>query len=251
VPLSRTPLPPEIDHLQVHLPPRLLGEQTLQVTLGLLDAPAARQSPPLREPVDVRVDRESGSAERLNHDDARRLVSDARKLLELLERLRNAAAMALDEHSGEIPEVLRLCGGEPAAPDQMVDLVDLELRHRRRSRCACEERRGDPVDLCIGRLSRENDGDEERERIFVLERNGRKRIEAVEDLTDPSRLLALSHSVTSGRRKRWNGRFTRAAPAVLQSDSKSRSPSSTSAFMRDSISSRHCSISSGASRRGT
>src|SRR4051794_36717302 len=74
VPSCRAVLPPEVNELQVPLSPLLRRPQLLQILLRLRDVLAARQPPPCREPMNVRVDREGRLAERLRHHHARRLV---------------------------------------------------------------------------------------------------------------------------------------------------------------------------------
>ena len=73
------------------------------------------------------------------------------------------------------------------------DLVDAQRGHRLRRRGAREQRRGDLVDLRVGRLRGEQHGDEQRERIAMRERDRRRGIELVEDLADLLRLLGALH----------------------------------------------------------
>ena len=72
---------------------RSSGNTRLEVALDLLDVARARQAPAPGEPVDVRVDRERGHAERLRHHHARGLVADAGQRLERLEVARDLAAV--------------------------------------------------------------------------------------------------------------------------------------------------------------
>src|SRR5262249_46141716 len=79
----------EIDDLAVDLPPALGREEALQVALRLLDALSRREPPARRQAVDVGVDGEGRLAERLAHDDRRRLVPDAGQGLQLREAPRH------------------------------------------------------------------------------------------------------------------------------------------------------------------
>ena len=58
-------LPPVVNGLQVQFVPELFREQPLGVSLGLHHVFAGRQSPPVHEPVDMGVYRESGNAKGL------------------------------------------------------------------------------------------------------------------------------------------------------------------------------------------
>ena len=186
-------LAPEEDDLEVQAYPRGLREDRFQVALRALDRGAVREPPALRETVDVRVDGERGDAEGLREDDARGLVADARQRLELLEGARDLPAVLFDEDPREPGDRLRLRGGEAAGPDEVVDLLDGELRHLPERVRAREERRGHEVDARVRRLRGEQDGDEEREGVAVAERDRRVRVDPVEDLPNPLRLLRALH----------------------------------------------------------
>src|SRR5581483_3495073 len=87
---------------------------------------------------------------------------------------------------------------ESAAPDGAEDLIDGELRHRARSLRQPEERRRDLVHLRVRRLRRKQNRDEKREGIFMRERNGRKRIEAVQNFRDFLGFFELFHDGRNG-----------------------------------------------------
>jgi predicted CoA-binding protein len=192
-------LAPEEDDLEVEADPRVLGEGRLEVAFGALDGGTVGETPARGEAMDVRVDGERRDAEGLGHDHARGLVTDAGERFELLEGARDAAAVLLDEHLREPVERFRLRRSEPAGLDQVVDLPDGELRHLLGGVRAREERRRHEVDARVGRLRGEDDGDEERERIAVAQRDRRGGVELVEHPADPRDLLRALHAGSIAR----------------------------------------------------
>ena len=127
-----TVLASEVNDLQMAAAPFAFGEELLEVALGLLDVLAVRQPPPFREAVDVRVEGERRLAERLIHDDARGLVSDAREFLELFERAWHLAAMFRHDRLREALDVARFAGSESSAADEGENRALRQRRHRSR-----------------------------------------------------------------------------------------------------------------------
>jgi len=164
---GRAVLAAEVDHLEVHAPPRGLGEEALQVALGLHHAAPAREPPARREAVDVRVHREGRLTEGLHHHDARRLVADTGERLEEREVRRHAARVLVQQALCERRERARLLGRQPAAPDQALDLGDGEARQRLRRRRRSEERRCHLVHPRVGALGREHHRDEQGEGVLM------------------------------------------------------------------------------------
>jgi hypothetical protein len=66
-----------VNNLQVQDVPTVLWKETFQIFFRLHNVLAIGQSPSLREPMDVSVDRKGRMAERLAHHHARRLVAHA------------------------------------------------------------------------------------------------------------------------------------------------------------------------------
>ena len=60
-----------------------------------------------------------------------------------------------------------------------------------------EERRRHAVHALVGALGRQNDGHQERERVFVAQRDRRLGMEPIEDVSDPTRLLGTRHPPVS------------------------------------------------------
>ena len=190
---SRAVFPTEVDQLQMYAAPALPWEHALEVALRLLDALAVRKPETRRQAMDVRVDGEGGHAERLGHDDARRLVSDAWQRFERRELGRHLPAVLGDEALRELTDVARLRRGEAAAADLREDPRNPELRHRRCVRADLEQRGGHEVHTFVRALGGEQDGHEELERVLMSQRDGLLRIEAVEDLGDALGLLGALH----------------------------------------------------------
>jgi hypothetical protein len=187
----------EVDDLEVDAAPGRLGEEALQVALGLHHAAAAREPPAGGEAVDVGVHREGGRPEGLHHHDARRLVADTGKRLEQREVGGHASAVLLEQALREGRERARLLGSKAAAPDQALDLGDGEPRHRLRRPGRGEERRRHLVHARVGALGREHHRDEEREGILVEQGNRGLGVEAIQQLRDALGLLAALHAVSS------------------------------------------------------
>ncbi len=83
------------------------------------------------------------------------------------------AAMALDEQPRELGEMARLGLPEPDRTDERGDALGAERRHRPRIGGGGEQRRGCAVDRGVGGLRRQNDGDQERERITIAKLGAR------------------------------------------------------------------------------
>lgn len=62
--------------LQVELVPMLFGKSLFQVGLGLLDVFSGRKTPPLRQPVNMSIDRKGRDTERLSHHNTSGFVSN-------------------------------------------------------------------------------------------------------------------------------------------------------------------------------
>ena len=134
--------------------------------------------------MDVRVDRKGRLAECLRHHHARGLVSDAREFLQRFEIARHFAAVLVDDCLREALEALRFSWREAATSNQFQDFSLAQRGEFLRRRRATEECGRDAIHLRVGRLSGEDDGDEQRERIAMLQRNRRKGIKGVEDFGD-------------------------------------------------------------------
>ena len=134
--------------------------------------------------MDVRVDRERGHAEGLDHQDGGGLVAHAGQRFQALERARHLTAVTVEQELRHRLQVLRLGRREADLADQRLDLGDVQRGHRGGRGGAFEQRGRDLVDLLVGGLRRQHHRDEERKRVEVVERDRRVGEEAIEDLVN-------------------------------------------------------------------
>ena len=191
-----TVLAPEIDDLQVELRPGVLGKDRLQVAFGTLDGRSVRESPSRGEPVDVRVDGKRGSS----RTPARRRRSPSCVRLPAAPRAPRATSGTFPPcFSRRISERRWMFFALPGARPHVLiisricstDSFTIFLRRR----CPAEELRGHQVDALIGRLRREQHGDQKRVRVLVAQGDRGIRIDPIEDLTDAGCFLCALHSL--------------------------------------------------------
>ena len=144
-------------------------DDALQRRLYLVRGPAGSEAEAVAEAEDVGVHRDGRLAEGDVEDDVRRLPPDAGELLERLPVRRNLPAVLLHERLREGDDVLRLRVEEADGLDEVAHPLLAEVEHRLRRVGGGEEAARRLVDAGIGRLGGEDDGDEERERVGVLE----------------------------------------------------------------------------------
>ena len=97
-------LAPVKNHAQVQLVPMTFGEEFFQVALGLLDVPPVAQLPALRQPVNVRVHRESRHAPCLAHHHRGRLVPDPGQGFQLVEGSGHLTRVLFDQQPGKLAD---------------------------------------------------------------------------------------------------------------------------------------------------
>ena len=137
----------------MQLVPGGLGEEALQVALGLGDVFAIRQLPALGQAVDVGVHGKGGDTERLCHHHLGRFVADSGKSLEGIEITRHLTAMLVDQDLGEFLDRFGFLRAEAAGFDDGFNLC-----HRLRGqglRCPAEfskQARRDLIHPHIGAL---------------------------------------------------------------------------------------------------
>lgn len=143
--------------------------------------------------MNVGVDREGWNTERLGHDDLRRFVTDAGQLFKFFQRLGDLAAVLRHQNPGESVNGFGFLRSQTAGTDNGLDLFDGNLAQGCRGPAQGEESWCDLVDPGIGALSRKQHRNEQSERIAVIERDGRIRIEFRKPLLDESCPLRLGH----------------------------------------------------------
>ena len=111
----------------------------------------------------MRVDDHPLRVAALGRDDVRRLARDPRQPEQILEPLRHLAVELLDQQRHRAAQRPRLLPVEAGREDV---LLELGLRHREvvlGPAVLLEQRRGDPVDVHVGRLRRQHHRDEQLE----------------------------------------------------------------------------------------
>ena len=147
-----------------------------------------RQTGTVRHPEYMSVDRHGRLAERHVEHDIRGLAADARQRLQHLAHAGYLAAMLGDQLLRQCDDVLRLVAIEPDGLDEVAHLRFAERDHLLRRIGRREQGRRRLVDTGIGCLRRQHHGNQERERIDVLQFALGRRVDRLEA---PERLRHL------------------------------------------------------------
>jgi len=146
----------------------------------------------------VGVDRDRGPSPHLGEDDARGLPPHAGKGDERVEIVRDPPIEPLDESPGETEEGTGLLAVVAGGVDHLLHRLGIGGGEVLRGGPSGEEDRGDAVHRLVGRLGREDRGDEELPRILVSERRPDRRVPLLEALPDDAGPVAPG-------RIRWGG----------------------------------------------
>ena len=130
----------------------------------------------LRDPEDVRVDRDGRLAEGDVEHDVGGLAADARQLLQLVAFSRYLAAEFVDQDARRGDHVLRLGVEQADGLDVLLEALLAEFEHCLRRFHLGEQRAGRLVDPDVGRLRRQRDRDQQRVRIHIFELGLRRRV---------------------------------------------------------------------------
>ena len=171
--------------------PVLARHELHEVALDLHRVLLLRQPEPLRQPPHVRVDDDPLRGPELGGDDVRGLARDAGQADELRQRARHLAVELLEQHPHRAAQRLRLLPVEAGGEDVALELL---LRHGEvvlGPAVLLEQRRGDAVDVHVGRLRRQHHRDEQLERVAERERDRRVGVLAREPLDDRPDARAL------------------------------------------------------------
>lgn len=128
------------------------------------------ESPALADPPDVGVDDHTGDAEDPAEDDVRGLAPHAVELQQFVHCLRHDAAELLLECSGHPRDGPRLLMVEARRFDVTFKFGQFRRGEIRRGPVPGEQGRGDPVDLRVGALRRQDRRNEQLQRVAVPER---------------------------------------------------------------------------------
>ena len=160
----------------MRIPGELRRSDLEQFLLDLERRLAGRETGPVADAEDVGVDGNGGVAEGRVEHDVGRLAPDAGQRLERRPVLGDHAAMPLDQQATGGDDVPRLGAEQADGLDKFGKAFLAERQHRLWGRRDRKEPRRRLVDPDIGRLRREDDGDQQLERRRVFEFGGRRRV---------------------------------------------------------------------------
>ena len=143
---------PEKNDLQMALFPFAFRENFLEVFFGLLYRRTVGKTPALGETVNVRIHREGGNLERMNHHDAGGLVAYTGQSFELFEGAGNLTVVLFYKNLGQVENVLALGGRKSARLDDFGDFLDAKFDHGLGGLGFLVKFLGDNVDAYVGSL---------------------------------------------------------------------------------------------------
>src|SRR4051812_38050561 len=164
--------------------PVLARDEPLDVAFDLHRVVLLRQAEPLRKAADVRVHDDSLRIAELGRDDVRGLARDSGQLDELLEPPRHPAVVHLEQALHRPADRLRLLAEEPGRIDVALELLDRDGEVILGPPVLLEQRRGDAIDVHVGRLRGEHHGDEQLQLRPEGERDPRVRVRGDQALDD-------------------------------------------------------------------
>jgi len=169
--------------------PVFLRQQLHQRELDFFRRPLRDKSEPTRQPHRVRVhDDADDHVKRISQNDVRRLATDTVERVQFLHRARHFAAVPLDELAAAVLDVLRLAAEKSGGLDELLQLRARRIREIRRRAVFFEQLRRDEVDALVRALGGKNDGDEQLERVCVIQfamRVGISLLETGDDFFQP------------------------------------------------------------------
>jgi len=107
--------------------------------------------------------------ERIAQNDVGGLAPDAIQLRQFLHRARHVAAVTDDEFAAARPDVLRLVPKKTRRLDSLFQFGKRRIRIIRRRTVFFEQLSGDNIDAFVGALRGKNRGDEQFERVGVIQ----------------------------------------------------------------------------------
>ena len=166
----------------MRVPPFFARDDRLQVTLDVARRLAQRESEPVSDAKDVRVDGDRGFFKRHGHDHARRFAADAGQRFQLLAFARHLAAVFFDQFLGTVDDVPRLHPEKAARLDNPFDVILSGFSEFFGGRIFFEQYGRRHIHARVGALRGEYHRDDQFERIGVFERGFRVRIGLLEDV---------------------------------------------------------------------
>lgn len=163
--------------------PAIFRNHFHQIGLDFLRVGILRQIEPARKPLHVRIDNDSRrDSEPCSQHHVRCLPRNAGKREDLLHRARYFAAKFFDDLLASAEDRFRLVAVKTGRADFFFDIPRIRIRERGRSWILLEESRSDHVHALVGALRRKNRGDEELERVVVLQRAAGGRVGFVQSM---------------------------------------------------------------------
>ena len=145
------------------------GHDFFEGRLDVVDGLSGRKSGAVADAEHVRVDREGFLPECSIEHDVRGLAPDAGKGLQLFAGARHFTAVIVDQRLAERDNILRLGIEQADGLDGVAQCILAEFEHLARGLDTREQRATGDVDADVRRLRRENDRDQQLERIFGFE----------------------------------------------------------------------------------
>lgn len=140
-----------LDEERVDRDPVLARQDLAQAELRLLGAPGPDDAETVRDPVDVRVDRDRGDVVAEDQHAVRGLWADPGKARQLLEAPRHGTPEPREHLPGAIAHEPRLRVVEPGLADQRLDLRRSGRREARRVGESCEQAGARPIGRLVAR----------------------------------------------------------------------------------------------------
>ena len=159
---------PVLDEQGVERDPVASIEDALERRFGLLGGLRADGPEPVRDPVDVRVDRDRGDPVAEDEHAVRGLGPDRGQAHELRVRPRNDAAEAAQQFARAGPDRARLGMIETGGPDERFDRRRARRGERGGVRVPGEEGRARPVGVGVAGPLREDRSDQHLERVLRM-----------------------------------------------------------------------------------
>ena len=111
-------LPTEKNNRQMEPIPIAVRKKALEIPFGAFHRVSVREPPARRETVDMGVDRKRGDAERLGHDNARRLVPHSRKRFKSRDVRWNLRRVLIHQDLGKSRDISGFARGETTRSDE-------------------------------------------------------------------------------------------------------------------------------------
>ena len=191
-----------LDEERVERDPVLRVEHLAQRRFGLLGGPGPHDAEPVRDAVDVRVDRDRRDPVAEDEDAVRRLRADPGQRRQRLEAARDLPVEPVEHRRGAGPDHAGFDPVEAGRPDQRLEVGRTRPGERRGVGVAREEARARDVGVRVARPLREDRADQHLERVLgVVAQVRRAPVPGPVELREPVEdLFPLPGGEAGGRR---------------------------------------------------